>query len=98
MVLLQFLRDVPVSQAKDRLDQRQGVGTVAIIETVETVHGFSPRRTTRVLMPWSCSVLGQAHRSWTSEASVVTENQMHHQVRIVRRLLTSVQLLLEEIR
>jgi len=29
---------------------------------------------------------------------MVTENQMHHQVRIVRRLLTSVQLLLEEIR
>ena len=98
MVLLQFLRDVPVSQAKDRLNQRQGVGTVAIIETVETVHGLSPRRATRVLMPWSCSVLGQAHRSWASEASVVTENQMHHQVRIVRRLLTFLQLLLQAIR
>jgi len=49
-------------------------------------------------MPWSCSVLGQAHRSWAAEAAVVTENQMHHQVGIVRRLLTSVELFLEEIR
>ena len=92
------MRDVPVSQAKDRLDQRQGVGTVAIIETAETIHRLSPRRATRVLMPWSWSVLGQAHRSWAAEAAVVAENQMHHQVRIVRRLLTFFQLLLEEIR
>ena len=98
MVLLQFLRDVPVSQAKDRLNQRQGVRTVAIIETVETAYGLRPGGGIRVLMPWSWSVLGQAHWSWTSEAAVVTENQMHHQVRIVRRLLTSVQPLPEEIR
>jgi len=43
-------------------------------------------------------MFGQAHRSWASEAAVVAEDKVHHQVRIVRRLLTSVQLLLEEIR
>ena len=98
MVLLQFLRDVPVSQAKDRLDQRQGVGAVAIIETVETAYGLRPGGGIRVLMPWCWSVFGQAHWSWASEASVVAENQMHHQVGIVRRLRTSVELFLEEIR
>ena len=98
MVLLRFLRDVPVSQAKDRLNQRQGVGTVAIIETVETAYGLRPGGGIRVLMSWCWSVFGQAHWSWASEASVVTENQMHHQVRIVRRLLTFFQLLLQAIR